>query len=76
MNERILDQELVGKACVRIAQAMIDYSNTGPDDMGEVSEYLTKAMNAMSSKLTPKNQDNFAKWLMKKAVEVRYNIGA
>lgn len=74
--DKYLDQKSVGKACLYIAKAMEEYSNAGPKDMAEVSEYLTKAMDLVSNKLTPTNQDRFAEWLTKEADRVREEIGA
>ena len=63
-------QKLVGAACVRVALAMIDYSNSGlANDMPLVSDYLTKAMYCMSSKFTPGNEERFEAWLIKKTNE-------
>ena len=72
MSEEYLNQKLVGKACLYVAKAMVEYSNAGPKDMPEVSEYLTKAMDVMSNKLTPSNQERFSEWLIKEATRVRF----
>lgn len=71
MEERVLDQEKVAKACICAAKATIEYSNAGPADMVVIAKILGDAMEIMREKLTPANQEKFDSWCTKKSNEIR-----
>lgn len=69
MNE-YLNQEEIAKASICLAKAMIYYGAAGPDDNSEVADYIARALNKVSDKLSPENQEKFVQWITKKRYEV------